>query len=107
MKKYREQLSERKKKLIEYCNAIEKIAPGLQKELREKNTITMSKKDLAKKMGPAFEKKYDIYWGARYCLFNNGIIANAMKKDHEPTIVMRPKTPDDYFEEMVRGTFLK
>ena len=22
----------------------------------------MTKKDLAKKMGPAFEKKYDIYW---------------------------------------------
>lgn len=60
VKIYHDVFSERRKKLAEYCDAIDKIVPELHRELREKNTITISKKDLAKKMGPVFEKKYDI-----------------------------------------------
>ena len=95
MKRHRVLVSESEKRRLQYCNAIEKIAPQLQKDIKEKNTITMSKKDLAKKMGPEFETKYDIYWGAKYCLFEKGIIVTATKRDHEPAIIMRSRTPDD------------
>lgn len=46
-----------------------------------------------------------IYWGARYCLFGKGIIANTTKKDHEPTIVIRPKTPGDKLPPTLKRWF--
>lgn len=84
----------KEQKLLESCNAIEKIVPELKIKIKEKDAITMSTKDLMEKIGPAFEPR-DIYWKARYCLFNNDIIITSTKKDHEPAVLMRSRTPDD------------
>lgn len=78
-----------------FCNAIEKIVPELQREIKEKDTITMSAKDLAEKIGMPRKNDTSIYWGAKYCLFNKGIIVTSTKKDHDRALLLRSRTPDD------------
>ncbi len=86
-----------KKQRAEFCQAIEKVVSKLEKEIDKKNTILMSAKDLAKEMGPKFEAKQptSFYWGAKLCLWDNGIHIEPKKKDHELTLLMRYRTPDD------------
>lgn len=79
------------KRRLKYCKAIEKIVPELKKELKEKETITMARKDFAKKVGPTYGS-----WSARYCLFGEGIIINDVEKIDEPVCIIRARTPEDF-----------
>jgi len=52
-------------------------------------------------MGPKFEAKHItiFYWGTKVCLWDNGIHVEPKRKDHEPTLLMRARTPEDkYFK---------
>ena len=92
---------QRKKQFVEFCNAIEKVVPRLKKEIEEKKTISIPAKDLAKEMGPKFLAKHPtiFYWGTKVCLWDNGIHVEAKTKDHEPTFLIRSRTPKDkYFK---------
>ena len=71
-----------------------------------KDTITKSNdgkirikiRDIAKSMGPEFEKKKNkaIYWGARFVLFHEGIVvAPGKDKADEELLVMRMATSED------------
>lgn len=99
--KFGPEIDKFEKKHREYCNAIDKIAPNLQNEINEKNTILMTMEDLAKKMGRKFKTK-SIYFGAKYCLFDKGIVINSIKKDHEHVVIMRSRTPDDKLPNAVK-----
>lgn len=101
-KRNRELLSKREKQRLEYCNAIDKIATSLQREIKEKNTITMSTKDLAKKMGMSGRPDTSIFWGAKYCLFEKGIIVTSSKKTD---LILRPRTPDDKLSPTLKRWF--
>lgn len=90
-----------KKKYAEFCLAIEKVVPRLKKEIEEKNTISIPARDIAKEMGPKFQAKHPIsfYWGTKVCLWDYGIHVVPKTKDHEPTLLMRSRTPEDkYFK---------
>lgn len=90
-----------KKQYAEFCLAIEKVVPRLKKEIEEKNTISIPARDLAKEMGPKFQVKHPtiFYWGTKVCLWDNGIHVEPKRKDHEPTLLMRARTPEDkYFK---------
>ena len=92
---------QRRKQFAEFCNEIEKVVPRLKKEIEEKNTISIPAKDLAKDMGQKFQEKHPIifYWGMKVCLWDNGIHVEAKTKDHEPTFLIRSRTPKDkYFK---------
>lgn len=55
-------------------------------------------KDIAKVMGPDFEKKSDkaIYWGLKFVLFHEGIVVTTGKaKDGSTLLVLRLATPED------------
>ena len=81
----------------EFCLAIEKVVPKLKKEIEKKNTILMPVKDLEKEMGPKFETSNPtrFYWAAKFCLWDNGINVEPKKKNNEPSLLMRSRTPDD------------
>ena len=81
----------------EFCNTIGKIVPELQKEIKEKNTITIPIKDLAKKMGPKYESRNptSFYWAAKLCLWDKGIHIEPKRKDHEKALLIRTRTPED------------
>lgn len=85
----------------EFCSDLKKIVPKLKKEIEEKNTISMSPKDLIGKMGLINRLKYrskhttSIYWNLKYCLWNEGIYVGIRKKDHEKELQMRTRTSKD------------
>lgn len=92
----------------EFCSDLKKIVPKLKKEIEEKNTISMSPKDLIGKMGLINRLKYrskhttSIYWNSKYCLWNEGIYVNIRKKDHEKELQMRTRTPKDVLPETLK-----
>ncbi len=60
--------------------------------------IKLRIRDVAKSMGPEFEKKQDkaIYWGIRFVLFHEGIVVGQEKgKDGEELLIMRMATSKD------------
>lgn len=60
--------------------------------------IRVKIRDLAKSMGPEFEKKKDkaIYWGTRFVLFHEGIVvAPAKDTGNKELLVMRMATSED------------
>jgi len=60
--------------------------------------IRIKIRDVAKSMGPEFEKKKNkaIYWGTRFVLFHEGIVVGPGKgNDNEELLVMRMATPED------------
>lgn len=84
------------KRRLEFCNIIGKIVPELKKEIKDKNTISMTTEELVKKLGLPFESRHDelIYWRTRDCIFDKGIVVNS-KRDHELTLLMRNRTSKD------------
>lgn len=97
-------VSELERKRICICGAVDNIAPELQREIKEKKSISIPSKDLAKKMGAEFEKepRTKVYWMIKYCLFDKGIIVNTKKIDHEDTLLMRAKVPGDVMPETLK-----
>lgn len=60
--------------------------------------IRIKIREIAKSMGPEFEKKQDkaIYWGTRFVLFHEGIVvAPGKDKANEELLVMRMATSED------------
>jgi len=60
--------------------------------------IRIKIRELAKSMGPEFEKKQNkaIYWGTRFVLFHEGIVVGPGKnKNNEELLVMRMATSED------------
>ncbi len=60
--------------------------------------IRLRIRDVAKSMGPEFEKKQDkaIYWGIRFVLFHEGIVVGQGKsEDNEELLIMRMATSED------------
>lgn len=94
---------EMEKEKAEFYQAIDKIVPKLKKEIEEKNTILVKVKDLAKDMASKFEAKHptSFYWGAKLCLWSNGIFVDPKRKDNEPAMLMRFRSPDD---KMFKGS---
>lgn len=92
----------------EFCNDLKKIVPKLKKEIEDKNTISMSPKDLIGKMGLINRLKYrskhttSIYWNSKYCLWKDGIYVEIRKKDHEKELQMRTITPKDVLPETLK-----
>lgn len=86
-----------KRQYAEFCDVIEKFVPRLKKEIDDEKTIFVKARNLAKEMGPQFQDKHPVsfYWGARLCLWDNGIYVGAKTKDHEPTLMMRYRTRED------------
>lgn len=64
----------------------------------EDGKIRIKIRDIARSMGPEFEKKQDkaIYWGTRFVLFHEGIVvAPGKDKANEDLLVMRMATSED------------
>lgn len=60
--------------------------------------IRIKIRDIAKSMGPEFEKKQNkaIYWGTRFILFLEGIVVGPGKdKANEELLIMRMATSED------------
>ena len=88
----------------EFCNAIGKIVPELQKEIKEKNMITTTIEDLAKQMGPGYGSRDStrFYWATKLCLWDIGIYVEPKIKDHGTTLLMRYRTREDKFLEKMK-----
>jgi len=80
-----------------FCQAMEKVIPKLKAEIEKNNTILIPVKDLAKDMEPKFEIKdiTSFYFRTKRCLRANDIHVEPKTKDHEHTLLMRTRTPDD------------
>lgn len=100
-KEREEKLHERYARLeerrIEFCNTVDKIVPELKKEIKEKNTISMTMEELSEKIGLSPLSRLSeigLYWRTKDCLFDKGIFVST-KRDHELTLLMRSRTPKD------------
>ena len=104
--KYFEEIGGYFEAIDKYCKAVDKITPELQKDIAEKNEISMPLIKLAEMMGYKFlaprtakgelvtmEEKIlnSVYWRTKFCLFKNGIVIEPKKIDHEGFITMRPR----------------
>ncbi len=93
-----------RKKREKFFRDLKKIVPKLKKEIEEKNTISMSPKDLIGKMGLIYRLKYrsrsttEIYWDSKYCLWKEGIYVDIRKKE----LQMRTRAPNDVLPETLK-----
>lgn len=83
-----------------YAQAIGSEVQWIKDTIKESNDgkIRIKIRDIAKSMGPEFEKKKNkaIYWGARFVLFHEGIVvAPGKDKANEELLVMRMATSED------------
>lgn len=85
------------KERTEFCDILEKIIPRLKKEIEEIGTIIVSVKELKSEMRGKYEHMHitRFYYGAKLCLFDNGIYIEPRKKDTEPALSMRFLKEDD------------
>lgn len=83
-----------------YAQAIGSEIQWLKDSIKksEDGKIRIKIRDLAKSMGPEFEKKKDkaIYWGTRFVLFHEGIVITPAKDaNNKELLVMRMATSED------------
>lgn len=83
-----------------YAQAIASQVQWFKDRIKESpdGKIRAKGRDVAKAMGPEFEKKSDkaIYWGLKFVLFHEGIVVTTGKaKDGAMLLVMRYATPED------------
>jgi hypothetical protein len=83
-----------------YAQAIGSEIQWLKDSIKKSDDgkIRIKIRDLAKSMGPEFEKKKDkaIYWGTRFVLFHEGIVvAPAKDVGNKELLVIRMATSDD------------
>ena len=83
-----------------YAQAIAKDVTWLkdQVDTSPDKKIRVKVRDIAKAMGPEFDKKSDtaIYWGLKFVLFHEGmVIDTGTAKDKSKLLVMRMATPED------------
>lgn len=83
-----------------YAQAIASQVQWFKDKIKESTDgkIRAKVRDIAKIMGPDFEKKSDkaMYWGLKFVLFHEGIVITTGKsKDGSALLVMRYATPED------------
>lgn len=83
-----------------YAQAIAKDVQWLKDQIAVSpdKKIRVKTRDIAKAMGPEFEKKSDtaIYWGLKFVLFHEGIVVETgTARDKSKLVVMRIATPED------------
>ncbi len=83
-----------------YAQSVAKDVQWLKDRIQESpdGKIRVKIRDMAKSMGPEFDKKSDtaIYWGLKFVLFHEGIVVDTgTAKDKSKLLVMRNGTPDD------------
>ncbi len=88
------------RKYGKYAQAIGSEIQWLKDSIKKSKDgkIRIKARDIAKSMGPEFEKKKDkaIYWATRFVLFHEGIVVSPGKSaDNEELLVMRMATSDD------------
>jgi len=82
----------------EYGKYAQAIGSEVQWIKSNDGKIRIKIRELAKSMGPEFEKKQNkaIYWGTRFVLFHEGIVVGPGKnKNNEELLVMRMATSED------------
>lgn len=85
------------KKRLKYCKEVDKIVPELKRDLKGKETITMSRKDFVKKVGPTYGSL-----NSRYCLFDKDIIFTDVETVDNPICIIRARTPEDFLPHTVK-----
>lgn len=90
----------------DFCDTLEKIIPRLKKEIEETGTIIVSVNELKSEMGRKYENMHitRFYYGAKLCLFDNGIYIEPKKKDDEPALAMRFLKEDDKLFNSAKGS---
>ncbi len=83
-----------------YAQAIAKDVNWLKDQIDQSSDgkIRVRIRDIAKQMGPDFDKKSDtaIYWGLKFVLFHEGIVVDTgTAKDKSKLLVMRRGTEND------------
>ena len=83
-----------------YAQAIASQVQWFKDRIKESpdGKIRAKSKDVAKAMGPEFEKRSDkaIYWGLKFVLFHEGIVVTTGKsKEGAILLVLRNATADD------------
>ncbi len=83
-----------------YAQAIGSEIQWLRDSIKRSNDgkIRIKIRDIAKTMGPEFEKKKDkaIYWATRFVLFHEGIVVSSAKGvDNKELLIMRMATSED------------
>ncbi len=80
-----------------FCKDLKKIVPELKKEIEMKNIISMTPEDLRHKVDLKYRSRQipNIFWDAKYCLWNEGIVIESSKMDHESIVQLRARTPAD------------
>lgn len=83
-----------------YAQAIASQVQWFKDRIKESEDgkIRAKSKDVAKAMGPEFDKRSDkaIYWGLKFVLFHEGIVVTTGKsKDGSMLLVMRNATSED------------
>lgn len=83
-----------------YAQAIAKDVAWLkdQVDTSPDKKIRLKVRDIAKEMGPEFDKKSDtaIYWGLKFVLFHEGMVVDTgTAKDKSKLLVMRMATAED------------
>lgn len=83
-----------------YAQAIAKDVQWIKDQIRESpdGKIRLKVRDIARVMGPEFEKRSDtaIYWALKFVLFHEGIVVDTGTAiDKDKLLVMRYATPGD------------
>jgi hypothetical protein len=83
-----------------YAQAIGSEIQWLKDSIKKSDDgkIRIKIRDIAKSMGPEFEKKKDkaIYWGTRFVLFHEGIVVSPAKNtENKELLIMRMATSED------------
>lgn len=87
-------------KYAKYAQAIGSEVRWMKDSIEKSNDgkIIIKIRDIAKSMGPEFEKKQNkaIYWATRFVLFHEGIVvAPGKDKDDKDLLIMRMATSED------------
>ncbi len=87
------------KRYHKYCKALEKIISTLKKDIDNSSDMRLhiKVKDLAKKMGPEFEKLQPktLYWAVKPCLFDEDVVVDTGRIDREDSIILRRRNSQD------------
>lgn len=95
---------------LKYAIYAQAIAPHIQwfKDMIQETSdkkVRVAVADVAKEMGPEFEKKSDkeLYWGLKTVLFYDGIVVTIgkSKMDGSTVLIMRCATPEDSYPKTI------
>ena len=99
------------KRYHKYCKALEKIVSELKKGIDTSSDMRLhiNAKDLAKKMGPEFEKlqSKSLYWAVKPCLLDEDIVIASGRIDREDSIILRRRNSQDTLPRSLAEVIVK